>query len=38
MIGAFIATIAEFSWIPIDDNIKIPIASGLIMSFVNMFF
>ena len=38
LIGAFTATIAEFSWIPIDDNIKIPIASGLIMSFVNMFF
>ncbi len=38
MIGAFTATIAEFSWIPIDDNIKIPIASGLVMSFVNMFF
>ena len=38
LIGAFTATIAEFSWIPIDDNIKIPIASGLVMSFVNMFF
>lgn len=36
--GALTATIAEFSWIPIDDNIKIPIASGLVMSFVNMFF
>ena len=36
--GAFTATVAEFSWIPIDDNIKIPIASGLVMSFVNMFF
>jgi dolichol kinase len=38
LIGAFTATVAEFSWIPIDDNIKIPIASGLVMSFVNMFF
>jgi len=38
LIGAFTATIAEFSRIPIDDNIKIPIASGLVMSFVNMFF
>ncbi len=36
--GAIIATIAEFSRIPVDDNIKIPIASGLAMSFVNMFF
>ena len=36
--GAVTATIAEFSRIPIDDNIKIPIASGLVMSFVNMFF
>lgn len=38
LIGAFTATVAEFSRIPIDDNIKIPIASGLVMSFVNMFF
>ena len=38
LIGAFTATVAEFSWIPIDDNIKIPIASGLVMSFINMFF
>ncbi len=38
IIGAFTATVAEFSWIPIDDNIKIPIASGLVMSFINMFF
>ena len=38
LIGAFTATVAEFSRIPIDDNIKIPIVSGLVMSFVNMFF
>ncbi|MCK5051344.1 MAG: phosphatidate cytidylyltransferase [Candidatus Cloacimonetes bacterium] len=38
LIGAFTATVAEFSRIPIDDNIKIPIISGLVMSFVNMFF
>ncbi len=38
MVGAFTATIAEFSKIPMDDNIKIPISSGLAMSFVNMFF
>ncbi|MDP8201984.1 MAG: SEC59/DGK1/VTE5 family protein [Candidatus Tenebribacter burtonii] len=38
LVGAFTATVAEFSRIPLDDNIKIPIASGLIMSFVNMFF
>ena len=38
LIGAVTATIAEFSWIPLDDNIKIPIASGLVMSFINMFF
>jgi len=38
LVGAFTATIAEFSRIPIDDNIKIPIASGLAMSFINMFF
>lgn len=36
--GAFIATVAEFSRIPVDDNLKIPIASGLAMSLVNMFF
>jgi len=37
-VGAFTATVAEFSRIPIDDNIKIPIASGLVMTFTNMFF
>lgn len=36
--GAIAATIAEFSRIPVDDNVKIPIVSGLVMSFVNMFF
>ncbi|MDP8267732.1 MAG: phosphatidate cytidylyltransferase [Candidatus Tenebribacter davisii] len=36
--GASTAAIAEISKIPIDDNIKIPITSGLVMSFVNMFF
>jgi dolichol kinase len=37
-LGAVIATIAEFSRIPVDDNLKIPIASGLAMSFINIFF
>ena len=36
--GAFVATIAELSRFPVDDNIKIPISSGLSMSFVNIFF
>ncbi|MCK4312452.1 MAG: phosphatidate cytidylyltransferase [Candidatus Cloacimonetes bacterium] len=36
--GAFVATIAELSRFPVDDNIKIPISSGLLMSFVNIFF
>jgi len=35
--GAMAATLSEFSRLPIDDNIKIPIASGLIMSLVNIF-
>lgn len=38
MMGAFTATVAEFSKIPLDDNIKIPISSGLMMSFMNLFF
>ncbi|MCK4653301.1 MAG: phosphatidate cytidylyltransferase [Candidatus Cloacimonetes bacterium] len=36
--GAFVATMAELSRFPVDDNIKIPISSGLLMSFVNIFF
>ena len=35
--GAFAATVAEFSRLSVDDNIKIPIASGLMMSLVNIF-
>ena len=34
--GAMAATLAEFSRLPIDDNIKIPITSGLVMSLVNI--
>jgi len=36
--GALAATISEFSRIPVDDNVKIPIASGIVMSLVNIFF
>ena len=36
-LGAFAAAIAEFSRIPVDDNIKIPISAGLIMSVFNIF-
>ncbi|MDD2331787.1 MAG: hypothetical protein PHI68_03940 [Candidatus Cloacimonetes bacterium] len=35
--GALSATIAEFCNVPIDDNIKIPIFSGLTMSLVAIF-
>ncbi|MDY6914906.1 MAG: phosphatidate cytidylyltransferase [Candidatus Cloacimonadota bacterium] len=35
--GAIGATLAESSRIAIDDNVKIPIFSGLVMSFVNLF-
>ncbi len=37
-VGAVAATIAEFSHISLDDNIKIPIISGLIMSIAGVFF
>ncbi len=36
--GAMIAAAAEVSKISIDDNIKIPIASGIVMSLVNLLF
>lgn len=36
-IGATTATVAEFAAIGMDDNLKIPIASGIAMSIVNMF-
>ena len=36
-VGAVTATIAEFAAIGMDDNLKIPIASGIAMSIVNMF-
>ncbi len=35
--GAIAATLSEFSRLPVDDNIKIPIASGMVMSLVNIF-
>jgi glycerol-3-phosphate acyltransferase PlsY len=35
--GAIAATIAESSRIAIDDNVKIPIFSGLVMIVVNIF-
>ncbi len=38
LVGAISATVAEFSRVQINDNIKIPIFSGLVMSFVNIFF
>ena len=37
-LGALTASVAEVSKISIDDNIKIPIASGFVMSLANMFF
>lgn len=36
-VGAVTATVAEFSAVKMDDNLKIPIASGIAMSIVNMF-
>ncbi len=35
-LGAFTATLAELWIIPIDDNIKIPLLSGLCMTFINI--
>jgi len=35
--GALTAAIAELSRIPVDDNIKIPISAGLIMSVIGIF-
>ncbi|NLO44008.1 MAG: phosphatidate cytidylyltransferase [Candidatus Cloacimonetes bacterium] len=37
VIGALVATIAELALIEIDDNIVIPLSSGLIMSIVKLF-
>ena len=34
--GALAATIAEFSRLPLDDNFKIPILSGIAMSIIGM--
>ena len=36
LLGAFTATLSEFSHIAIDDNFKIPIASGFVMLFVSI--
>ena len=35
--GAFAATLAEFSHIPFNDNIQIPVISGIVMSIVSIF-
>ncbi len=35
-VGALAATLAELWNIPVDDNIKIPIFSGIVMSLVNI--
>ncbi len=35
--GAFTATLAEFSHIPLNDNIQIPVISGIVMSIVSIF-
>ncbi|MCD4817716.1 MAG: phosphatidate cytidylyltransferase [Candidatus Cloacimonetes bacterium] len=37
LFGAIAATTAEFSNIPLDDNFKIPIFSGIVMSIMNIF-
>jgi len=37
VVGALAATFAELSIVPIDDNIKIPIISGLALSLANIF-
>jgi diacylglycerol kinase (CTP) len=36
VIGCFTATLAELWIIPLDDNIKIPLLSGIIMTLVNV--
>ena len=36
--GAVAATIAEIYPLPVDDNIKIPISAGIVMSLVNLIF
>ena len=36
--GAITATIAEIFPLPVDDNIKIPISAGIVMSLVNLIF
>jgi dolichol kinase len=35
--GSFTATLAELWKVPVDDNIKIPISSGLAMTVINLF-
>jgi len=37
ILGALAATIAELCNIPLDDNIKIPIASALVMTLLSIF-
>lgn len=36
LVGALTATIAELGKIPLDDNIKIPLSSGLVMTIVSI--
>jgi dolichol kinase len=36
LVGAISATVAEFSKIPVDDNLKIPLMAGLIMTLANI--
>jgi dolichol kinase len=37
VIGALTATAAELGKLPLDDNIKIPFTSALVMSIVSIF-
>jgi dolichol kinase len=37
LLGALTATAAELGNIALDDNIKIPLASGIVMSLVSVF-
>lgn len=37
LLGALTATLAELSKIPLDDNIKIPLAAGLVMTLATIF-
>lgn len=36
--GAVAATLAEVSWLPVDDNVEVPIVSALAMSLAQVFF